>query len=123
MFQTCFECGRRGHVLQSHALPISPLLHTAEIWSSLIFGPSLISGFGLNTSSNSHELSRPVHTAAIRRAALSNVSTKLPLSYASLKALFETEPHNVGGNTVSEDNHVSLVELGLFQRGSGEEFL
>ena len=26
MFQTCFECGRRGEVLQSHPLPISPLL-------------------------------------------------------------------------------------------------
>ena len=24
MFQTCFECGRRGQVLQAHPLPISP---------------------------------------------------------------------------------------------------
>ena len=24
MFLTCFECGRRGEVLQSHPLPISP---------------------------------------------------------------------------------------------------
>ena len=30
MFQTCFECGRRGEVLQSHPLPISPLLQTPE---------------------------------------------------------------------------------------------
>ena len=30
MFQTCFECGRRGQVLQSHPLPISPLLQTPE---------------------------------------------------------------------------------------------
>ena len=28
MFQTCFERGRRGEVLQSHPLPISPLLQT-----------------------------------------------------------------------------------------------
>ena len=30
MFQTCFECGRRGQVLQSHPLPISPLLQTPD---------------------------------------------------------------------------------------------
>ena len=30
MFQTCFECGRHGEVLQSHPLPISPLLQTPE---------------------------------------------------------------------------------------------
>ena len=30
MFQTCFECGHRGQVLQSHPLPISPLLQTPE---------------------------------------------------------------------------------------------
>ena len=30
MFQTCFKCGRRGQVLQSHPLPISPLLQTRE---------------------------------------------------------------------------------------------
>ena len=28
--QTCFECGRRSQVLQSHPLPISPLLQTPE---------------------------------------------------------------------------------------------
>ena len=32
MFQTCFERGRRGQVLQSHPLPISPLLQTPEKW-------------------------------------------------------------------------------------------
>ena len=31
MFRTCFECGRRGQVLQSHPLPISPLLQTPQI--------------------------------------------------------------------------------------------
>ena len=31
MFQTCFECGRRGEVLQSHPLPISPLLQTPDM--------------------------------------------------------------------------------------------
>ena len=30
MFRTCFECGRRGQVLQSHPLSISPLLQTPE---------------------------------------------------------------------------------------------
>ena len=30
MFQTCFECGCRGEVLQSHPLPISPLLQTPD---------------------------------------------------------------------------------------------
>ena len=30
MFQTYFECGRRGQVLQSHPLPISPLLQTPD---------------------------------------------------------------------------------------------
>ena len=35
MFQTCFECGRRGQVLQSHPLPISPLLQTPD--SLLLF--------------------------------------------------------------------------------------
>ena len=30
MFQTCFECGRRGEALQSHPLPISPLLQTLD---------------------------------------------------------------------------------------------
>ena len=32
MFQICFERGRRGEVLQSHPLPISPLLQTPEVW-------------------------------------------------------------------------------------------
>ena len=30
MFQICFECGRRGQVLHSHPLPISPLLQTPD---------------------------------------------------------------------------------------------
>ena len=30
MFQACFECGHRGQVLQSHSLPISPLLQTPD---------------------------------------------------------------------------------------------
>ena len=30
MFQTCLECSRRGQVLQSHPLPISPLLQRPE---------------------------------------------------------------------------------------------
>ena len=35
MFQTCFECGRRGQVLQSHPLPISPLLQTPKhVWKA-----------------------------------------------------------------------------------------
>ena len=32
MFQTCFECGRRGQVLQSHPLLISPPLQTPELF-------------------------------------------------------------------------------------------
>ena len=32
MFQTCFECGRRSEVLQSHPLPISPLLQTPDFY-------------------------------------------------------------------------------------------
>ena len=32
MFQTCFECGRRGQVLQCHPLPISPDFQTPENW-------------------------------------------------------------------------------------------
>ena len=32
MFQNCFGCGRRGQVLQSHPLPISPLLQTPDWW-------------------------------------------------------------------------------------------
>ena len=32
MFQTCFECGRHGEELQSHPLPISPLLQTPKFF-------------------------------------------------------------------------------------------
>ena len=37
MFQTCFECGHRGQVLQSHPLPISPLLQTPESLDQTLF--------------------------------------------------------------------------------------
>ena len=33
--QTCFECSRRGQVLQSHPLPISPLLQTPDFWTTV----------------------------------------------------------------------------------------
>ena len=39
MFQTCFECGQRSQVLQSHRLPISPLLQTPEDYSSNLCPP------------------------------------------------------------------------------------
>ena len=36
MFQTCFECGHRGQVLQSHPLLISPLLQTPDLGFSRV---------------------------------------------------------------------------------------
>ena len=35
MFQTCFECGRHSQVLESHPLPISPLLQTPKCYPVL----------------------------------------------------------------------------------------
>ena len=40
MFQTCFECGCRGQVLQSHPLPILPFSKHPKAGSKQFVGPA-----------------------------------------------------------------------------------